>query len=180
MKKLYKKYNEEFMEQVLQALVTCAQTEMNLKAVISVLTNARIGHIKKRSNVRLLLAFALRGVDNLKSEMKSITKGGKRLREFENVMAKYFDLANYFCLKMEHREALIDKFNEVFQDYHRMNGEDKDFNIIELCNQQSPLGYQFTDRMAFREKFEQVKDKYNEILRKEKAKELEMLEEDKQ
>jgi hypothetical protein len=44
--------------------------EINLKSILRVLTTGTHGHVKKRSNVRLVREFALRGVLHLRDEVE--------------------------------------------------------------------------------------------------------------
>jgi len=66
--------------------------EINLTGILLVLVNANIAGLKRYENTRKMKAFAIKGIMVLKRERESIGSG------FDQMAAKYFDLASRFCL----------------------------------------------------------------------------------
>mmetsp|Transcript_3698 Transcript_3698/g.5574 ORF Transcript_3698/g.5574 Transcript_3698/m.5574 type:complete len:442 (-) Transcript_3698:16-1341(-) len=189
LRKYYKKYNEEFQENLLRAMLRCVDTEMNAKAILSVLVNMQIAHIKKRVNIKVALKLAMKGVSNLRTEMESIisVQGEKRFEEFESLLVKYFELSTRLCLKPRNREQLIKAIDQEFVDYNRFKTGDvdaPDFSIMELSQAVCPLGFVFKDGLAMRAKLRGLKEQFEEnqalrdALEAENKQGLEELEED--
>ena len=63
----FKKYNEEFYMHLATNLEQKI-SEINLKGVFLVLAHGNMAHLKRRTNIRLMRAFAVRGVEVLKGE----------------------------------------------------------------------------------------------------------------
>ena len=71
-----------------------------------VLAHGNVAHLKRRNNVRLLRQFAVKGIETLKEERKSINDE----QSFEMVCAKYYEYSYRFCLNTEQKQELKDKF----------------------------------------------------------------------
>ena len=63
----FKKYNEEFYNKIAVNLARNIE-EINLKGVILVLAHGNMAHLKKRENIRIMRSFAVKGINNIKSE----------------------------------------------------------------------------------------------------------------
>ena len=103
----FKKYNEEFYQHMAVNLIRNIK-DINLKAILLVLANGNIAHIKQRSNMRLMRQFAVKGIETLKDEKDNINNE----KTFENVCAKYYEYAFVYCLNKKDNKELILKFKE--------------------------------------------------------------------
>jgi len=65
-----------------------------LKGVFMVLAHGNMAHLKKRSNVRLMRQFAVKGVEWLLHEKDSINSP----QAFDNLCAKYYEYSVRYCL----------------------------------------------------------------------------------
>lgn len=89
----FKKYNEELQEHFIVNLIRNI-SEINLKGIFLVLAHGNVAHLKRRNNVRLLRQFAVKGIETLKDEKKTINDD----KSFELVCAKYYEYSYRFCL----------------------------------------------------------------------------------
>ena len=103
----FRKYNDEFIKEMVTYMTRCIG-DLNLKGITLVLRYCGISQLKKRDNSRLVLSFAREGVSRLLDERSSI--GDPDM--FELLCAKYFDLAQKFCLNKTHRHELVASFRE--------------------------------------------------------------------
>jgi hypothetical protein len=104
----FKKYNEELYEHLAVNLQRNI-SDINLKGVFLVLAHGNMAHLKKRSNVRLMRQFAIKGVDILKEEKDSINDPAT----FDMVCAKYYEYSVRYCLNKQDREELQAKFAQA-------------------------------------------------------------------
>ena len=84
--------------------------EINLKGVILVLAHGNMAHLKKRENMRIMRAFAVKGIRNLESEKDHIEKDDlleeekdadakkRPYKTFEMLCVKYYEFALKYCL----------------------------------------------------------------------------------
>mmetsp|Transcript_9699 Transcript_9699/g.16326 ORF Transcript_9699/g.16326 Transcript_9699/m.16326 type:complete len:422 (-) Transcript_9699:228-1493(-) len=176
---LFHKYNEDFLGHLVKGLSDRVQQELNLKAIIDIMERGSQSHLKKRVVIRQMREFALRGVMTLREEVDSILdhhrvqlerEGAEQTPAFEfepieTMMINYFTLAQLYCLRLEDREALINRFNDIFIDYNRLRneltGQDTQvarlFNIVELSKENVPLGFQYNDHSAYLDHYKQQK-----------------------
>ena len=63
----FKRYNEELYEHLAVNLIRNL-SDINLKGVFLVLAHGNMAHLKRRSNVRLMRQFAVKGVETLAAE----------------------------------------------------------------------------------------------------------------
>ena len=89
----FKKYNEELQEHLIVNL-TRNLSEINLKGIFLVLAHGNVAHLKRRNNVRLLRQFAVKGIETLKDERKTINEESA----FDMVCTKYYEYSYRFCL----------------------------------------------------------------------------------
>ena len=73
--KLYKSYNEEFLQHIVKALTQSMDTELNLKGTMKVMQTAQKTHLRKRVNLRQMVEFCLKGVIKLREEVESVIQG---------------------------------------------------------------------------------------------------------
>ena len=70
--------------------------EINVKGALLVLGFGNMSHFKKRSNTRLMRQFAIKAIDNLFEEKKSI----KDSHIFDKLCVKYYEYSLKFCLNL--------------------------------------------------------------------------------
>lgn len=81
----------------------------------------------------------------------------------DTLLVQYFSLSMPFCLKLEDRQALIARFNEIFVDYERLLAEEDspasphNFDIVTLSEEVSPLGFEFRDHTWLQERVRTLK-----------------------
>lgn len=97
----FKKYNEEFYEHMTVNLIRNIG-EINLKGVFLVLAQGNMAHLKRRSNIRLMRQFAVKGVATLKDEEASIDNK----ETFDLLCVKYYEYAGKYCLNLPDKEEL--------------------------------------------------------------------------
>lgn len=95
--------------------------DINLAGIMLVMVNGNVTHLKRRDTTRLMLEFALKGIQVLKREKASIGS------DFDKLAAQYFDLASRFCLNAKN-ERLIEEMNTVL-----------DLDIVKLVDKLNPF-----------------------------------------
>ena len=122
----FKRYNEELYEHLVVNLVRNL-SDINLKGVFLVLAHGNMAHLKRRSNVRLMRQFAVKGVETLAAEKEAVDTAPEA---FDNLCAKYYEYSVRYCLNSQDRQELNKKFKEAL-----------DIDIEALLERVSPLGF---------------------------------------
>lgn len=117
--------------------------EINLKGIFLVLAHGNMAHLKKRSNVRYMRQFAIKGIDTLNEEKDSINDE----RTFNVLCVKYYEYSVRYCLNKQDREELHNKFKSALG-----------IDIVELAENMSPLGFRFkfTDDLPTEDKRKKI------------------------
>ena len=122
--KTFLKYNEAFLEKIIVNLIRNSD-EINLKGIMLVLVHGNLAHVKRNSNMRLMAQFAFRGVQALDRERESIGDN------YDQVCVKYFEIARRYCLNNVELDKLGNFFKEI------------DIEIVKLCDEYHPLGFEY-------------------------------------
>lgn len=105
----FKRYNEELQEHLVVNLLRNL-SDINLKGVFLVLAHGNMAHLKRRSNVRLMRQFAVKGVETLAAEREAVDTAPEA---FENLCAKYYEYSVRYCLNSQDRQELAQKFKDT-------------------------------------------------------------------
>jgi len=100
--KLFRKYNEAFIERIEVNLVSRVD-EINLQAAMLVMSHGKIAILKRRDNMRLMFSFSIRAVSLLAREKAALGN------EFEQMCVQYLHLAHKYCL---HKNDITELANE--------------------------------------------------------------------
>lgn len=103
-------------------------SEINLKGVFLVLAHGNMAHLKKRTNIRYMRQFAVKGIKTLKEEKNSIGDEGT----FDMLCSKYYEYSVRYCLNKQDRIELEQGFKDELK-----------IDILQLVEKISPLGFKF-------------------------------------
>lgn len=118
---VFKKYSDEVFERLGKALINSAN-QINVKGIFYVLIHGKGPYLKKRSNMRLMMEFGLKGLNALVRERNSMGK------DFETFVVHYYQLLTKYCHNNYH---LLRIQNEIKVKL--------DLDILEMVDKISPL-----------------------------------------
>lgn len=123
----FKRYNEEFYMHLATNLVLKI-SEINLKGILLVLAHGNMAHLKKRTNIRIMRQFAVKGIAALEEERHSL--GDESV--FEQLCVKYYDYALKYCLNKEDRDQLEAAFSKLLPTITTNNNDSNDLAGINI------------------------------------------------
>eukprot|EP00347_Sterkiella_histriomuscorum_P015889 403355301 len=107
---LFKKYNEEFNEVMIQQL-TVRVEDINIKGVFLVLAHGNMAHLKKRDNMRLMHQFSLKALESLQEELKRLPK--QHSQDYQlRIVFNFYQYSLKYCLNAQMKQDLITKMSE--------------------------------------------------------------------
>ena len=87
---VFKKYSDEVFERLGRALINSAD-QINVKGIFYCLIHGKGPYLKKRSNMRLMMEFGLKGLEALIRERESMGK------DFDTFVVHYYQLLTKYC-----------------------------------------------------------------------------------